>query len=278
MKNTPLGVMDLVQTEAKAHQKQITILDNFFKKNNFDYIRTPTIEYAESLSPGMSDALKEKSIQFIDPAGKVLMLRPEHTTPVARMVANRLKEEPLPLKLFYINPVFQKPDHNEKTEIFKAGCEFIGNNSLQTDIDMIDCCYQSLISLGYDDIGIDIGHTDYTKGLPSDKRNSLIKGDYISFGMIPPRGGAEVANGNRYMEQLYHGLSKKSYSKHIFINKGLVKEHQYYTGIVFEAYVKGIREVVASGGRYDQLLKLFGYDQSAIGFAINLSVLRDAQL
>ena len=58
-----------------------------------------------------------------------------------------------------------------------------------------------------------------------------------------------------------------------FINKGLVSGLYYYTGTIFEIYSKKLNKVVASGGQYDQLCGQFGYDQPAVGFAINLNEL-----
>ena len=58
------------------------------------------------------------------------------------------------------------------------------------------------------------------------------------------------------------------------MNQGLVEGIYYYTGIIFEVYSKKSREIVASGGQYNQLLRTFGYDQPAVGFAIDLNRLR----
>ena len=58
-------------------------------------------------------------------------------------------------------------------------------------------------------------------------------------------------------------------------NSGLVRDLNYYTGLIFECYIEGFSEPVASGGRYDTLLKNFGVDAPAVGFAINVSLLMD---
>lgn len=47
----------------------------------------------------------------------------------------------------------------------------------------------------------------------------------------------------------------------------------YYNGIVFNGYINTIPRAVLSGGRYDNLMKRFGKDQCAIGFALYLSEL-----
>ena len=42
----------------------------------------------------------------------------------------------------------------------------------------------------------------------------------------------------------------------------------YYTGIVFSAYLEGLSTAAASGGRYDSLFDKFGYNASSVGFSM----------
>jgi ATP phosphoribosyltransferase regulatory subunit len=42
----------------------------------------------------------------------------------------------------------------------------------------------------------------------------------------------------------------------------------YYTGIVFSAYLEGLSTAAASGGRYDSLFDQFGYNASSVGFSM----------
>jgi ATP phosphoribosyltransferase regulatory subunit len=59
----------------------------------------------------------------------------------------------------------------------------------------------------------------------------------------------------------------------IIIDFGLVNQADYYSSIVFRGYIRSVGEPVLSGGRYDHLLKDFGYDVPAIGFAFNVDLL-----
>jgi len=55
---------------------------------------------------------------------------------------------------------------------------------------------------------------------------------------------------------------------YITIDFSMLSQYSYYTGVVFKAYTYGNGEALATGGRYDGLLKQFGKDAPAIGLAI----------
>ncbi|MGI4983493.1 MAG: ATP phosphoribosyltransferase regulatory subunit [Janthinobacterium lividum] len=46
--------------------------------------------------------------------------------------------------------------------------------------------------------------------------------------------------------------------------------YQYHTGVIFSAYVAGVPNAIARGGRYDRIGRLFGRDRPAIGFSLDL--------
>ena len=56
----------------------------------------------------------------------------------------------------------------------------------------------------------------------------------------------------------------------VILDLGLIGRHDYYTGAIFEAYASGLGFTIANGGRYDNLLKRFGKEMPATGFAIYL--------
>ncbi|HHY98248.1 MAG TPA: hypothetical protein GX509_05875 [Firmicutes bacterium] len=56
----------------------------------------------------------------------------------------------------------------------------------------------------------------------------------------------------------------------IQLDLGLVRDLEYYTGMVFEAYAPGHGGPVCGGGRYDGLLRLLGRSEGAVGFALHI--------
>ena len=77
------------------------------------------------------------------------------------------------------------------------------------------------------------------------------------------------------LEQLCEQLKALGFDELLTIDLGKVPSLNYYTGLIFEAFVEGVGISVLSGGRYDELLKRFGKDLPAIGFAVRLDALFD---
>jgi ATP phosphoribosyltransferase regulatory subunit len=84
-----------------------------------------------------------------------------------------------------------------------------------------------------------------------------------------------VGNGrvDRALEQLGKILDLlKAYgvAGQVSLDLGLARSLGYYTGMVFEGYAPGVGAPVMGGGRYDNLLKDFGSDGAATGFALEM--------
>jgi ATP phosphoribosyltransferase regulatory subunit len=273
---TPFGVTDYNPNETQEFRNIINKASHVFDARSYRRIKTPTIEFYDSLAKGLGPSLKQKVVKFFDPNGQVLLLRPDNTTPIARLVATRMNNDALPLKLSYIDPIFrQSTDSLEGSiERFQAGVELIGDSSTEADAEVIITLIETLNSIGNCDFGIDIGHTELVDGLSEEKRQALLDNDYLSYGEIPARGDASVIQNNASLKALANTLDAKGYSNTVTYNTGLVKDLHYYSGVIFEAYDKTTKKIIASGGRYDGLLEKFGYAQPAVGFAIKIDALQ----
>ena len=73
-----------------------------------------------------------------------------------------------------------------------------------------------------------------------------------------------------HLDGIYTIFEQLKLSKHLAIDLGEIRGFDYYTGILFRAYVPGLGFEVASGGRYDGLPAKFGADLPAVGFSFSL--------
>lgn len=81
-----------------------------------------------------------------------------------------------------------------------------------------------------------------------------------------------------YLHELYRSLTQFDPNNQIIVDLGLVQRNDYYTNIVFSAYVEGCGDAVLLGGRYDNLLGCFDLPMPAIGFAINVDAIAKIML
>ena len=75
------------------------------------------------------------------------------------------------------------------------------------------------------------------------------------------------------LESVYHLLAAVGQEKDIVLDFSLVNDIAYYDGIVFQGYVEGVPRALLAGGCYGRLIKKFGRDLNAIGFAVYLNEL-----
>jgi ATP phosphoribosyltransferase regulatory subunit len=73
-----------------------------------------------------------------------------------------------------------------------------------------------------------------------------------------------------HLESIYRIFESLDLAQRLTIDLGEVRGFDYYTGILFRAYVPGLGFEVALGGRYDALLAEFGHDSPAVGFSFTL--------
>jgi ATP phosphoribosyltransferase regulatory subunit len=78
------------------------------------------------------------------------------------------------------------------------------------------------------------------------------------------------------LEQLYATLEAVGQAQHLCLDFSVLNHIDYYNGLVFKGYIKGVPRAVLAGGRYDNLLRCMGKPQAALGFALYLGELERA--
>src|SRR5438093_3036021 len=73
-----------------------------------------------------------------------------------------------------------------------------------------------------------------------------------------------------HLEEIHSIFERLDLAHHLTIDLGEIRGFDYYTGILFRAYVRDLGFEVASGGRYDGLPAAFGEDLPAVGFSFSL--------
>ncbi|RAP34671.1 hypothetical protein DID77_00495 [Candidatus Marinamargulisbacteria bacterium SCGC AG-439-L15] len=227
---TPVGVRDYLPEEVENREACLSKISSVFENRSYQRIITPSFEYADSLKHALGPGLKDACIQFIGPSGKELMLRPDHTAAIARIVGSRYSQEDLPVRLYYLDSIFRKYETQGEVEFFQVGVEQIGSQGPEADADVIMTCIETLLKLGIKNFGIDIGHTFFLDRYTESQRDALLRGDYISFGEIPKRGGVELVQECDDLVRLYSCLESEYMSQYVHFNM-VVDMMAYYQSL-----------------------------------------------
>jgi ATP phosphoribosyltransferase regulatory subunit len=164
--STTPGTRDVLPPEStRLLDVQARVLERF-RMHGFREVVTPALEYAEVVD---EPKLRDSSFKLFDPDNQTLLLRPEMTTPIARLVVQRLRNSPPPHKLSYSLPVYRRANvgRGQSAEFHQAGVEVVGSQSPGEDAGAISLLVDTLESLGLraqDDFVVVLGQTAFYEG------------------------------------------------------------------------------------------------------------------
>ena len=167
----PKGVKDFLPLKAAEIYHLQNTIHTVFTRWGFRPLIPPSLEYLHVLERGLGEGLREKTFRFDDrQSGRLVAFPPDITPQVARIVATRMQEMPLPLRLCYSGRVLRHTEQQagKDREIFQSGVELIGLESPEADAEMIAMAVECLKALGASDFTIDIGQVEFFRGVMAD--------------------------------------------------------------------------------------------------------------
>ncbi len=173
----PIGTATLLPLTAQSVRRLEDQVLGYFSTWGYQEIILPTFEYLDVLSVGLSKEIIEKCYKFQDwTSGRTLVLRPDATAQIARMVAMGLGGDALPVRLSYRTTVFRyEPEHQGRDrEVFQVGIELIGQDSPSRDAELIVILNGLLESVGLRDWTISLGHVGFFTALLEQSGLSLV--------------------------------------------------------------------------------------------------------
>lgn len=160
---TPEGTRDFLFEECLVRREAEKKIYDIFRSKGYYELTTPALEFYDVFQTESGHYQQERLYKLTDSKGRLLVMRPESTMPIARVVATRLRDASLPLRLFYNQSVyrFESALKGRSNEIVQAGMELIGSAShiadlemLSTAIEILDGCTETSFSLEIGDAGI----------------------------------------------------------------------------------------------------------------------------
>ena len=191
----PLGMRDDFPLIAKRKAQLREVGTTIMQQRGYDLLQTPALEYYDTI--GKISAIPDNSLfKLLDSQGKTLVLRPDMTSPIARVAASKLLKEKMPARLGYYSSIFraQNREGGRPAEFEQMGVELIGDDSLYADAEVIILASAILQQLQVDRVRIVIGHTQLLQ--------LILEGFGLDNGQIDKVRSALVSKNSVEFEQL----------------------------------------------------------------------------
>ena len=167
-KVTPEGTKDYIFDECTRKSHVTGSLKKIFKERGYRRVMTPTIEFYDVFGASADYLPQENMYKLMDNKGRLMVLCPDGTIPIARLSATRLLHMEMPLRLYYSHNVYRMANglRGRSSEIYQCGVELIGSGSMRSDLEIMEMAAASLESIsngaGY---RLELCHIGYFKAL-----------------------------------------------------------------------------------------------------------------
>ena len=164
---TPEGVQDQLFDSCLMKRNLEAEVRNYFRSCGYREIETPILEFYDTYASDKVIIDQESMFKLVDQRGRLLVLRPDMTVPVARAIATKMRSYSFPIKCFYIGDCFSfnESGGGRLREFSQAGIEFVGAKGAQTDAECIVMAIEALLRAGVTEFQIDLGQVEFFKGL-----------------------------------------------------------------------------------------------------------------
>jgi histidyl-tRNA synthetase len=256
------------------------------------------------------EIINEQTYTFTDRGERRVTLRPEMTPTVARMIAFKKRDLTFPVRWYSIANFFryERPQRGRSREFFQLNSDLFGASGVNADLEILKLAYSLMKEIGAEDKNFEIrinnrkfitfllkDYFSLNEKLTAkmlkliDKKSKISNSEFKEQAKLLLREKMEKFleimevrdlnnlqefsdnEGIREMQSIFKKLKKSGIENYVYA-PDLMRGLDYYTGLVFEIWDTG-RENNRSlfgGGRYDNLLEIFGEEPlPAIGFAVS---------
>lgn len=167
----PNGVNDVTHQDLEYKQHILGEISQLFKAEGYRQVQTPIFEYYDLFKEIKGTLEMDRMIKVIDTDGKVLVLRPDATIPIARTAASQ-GADPKALRRFaYVTSIFRMADdprNVQSREFTQAGVELFGDGGVTADVEVISLAIACLQKVGITAFTFDLGQANFFKALSAE--------------------------------------------------------------------------------------------------------------
>src|SRR5579863_3130389 len=155
----PLGLRDVLPPDAAAEAQAVARLMTVLASHGYERVKPPLAEFEDNLLSGAGAAMAKETFRLMDPISqRMIGLRADMTTQVARIATTRLKEAPRPLRLCYAGQVLRVKGSQLRPErqVGQVGAELIGTDSVAADLEVVSVAAEGLAAVGVAGLSVDL--------------------------------------------------------------------------------------------------------------------------
>lgn len=247
-------------------------------------------------SKSSEEIVNEQTYTFEDRGNRRVTLRPEMTPTVARMIAARRKSLSFPVRLYSIPNVFryERPQRGRLREHYQLNVDLFGVSSIDAEVEIIALAHTLLTSFGLtqDQFKIRVNDRHAFNGAFKEKNFSDERIAEV-LRLLDKKG--KISDFDTRLEELigesydFDSIESDDVStlmaklkelgiSNVVYDRTLARGFDYYTGIVFEIFDTNPENSrsLFGGGRYDNLLEVFGVEPvPTVGFGMGDVTIRD---
>jgi len=305
----PENIADVLPSEARKIEDLRRSLLDHFRLYGYELVMPPMLEYIESLLTGAGQDMDLRIFKLVDQlSGRTMGVRADMTTQVARIDAHLLNRASV-TRLCYAGSVLHtRPSGLHATrEPVQIGAEIYGHAGLEADAEIQELALASLALAGISEIRLDLCHVGVlrsiiakdeaakrceadlfalleAKDIPglrtlcgnfaADSRAALLALPNLYGGLEALERARAVLGGiegvTRALDELEMLAGRASGAATVTVDLADLRGYHYHSGPMFAAYVPGLPNAVARGGRYDHVGEAFGRSRPATGFSMDL--------
>lgn len=255
------------------------------------------------------ELIKKQSFILKDQRGRRIVLRPEMTPSIARMVAQRSYELPTPIRWYNIGPRFryETPQKGRFREFYQWDLDLFGIDTPEADAEVIAIVAEffKILNLSPSDVVIKVNDRQLMEtkfeilAVPRkkwlelinliDKREKMTEKRWVASLKKLGLDQAQTEELNNVLRdfdfsyesdrltELFSTLEDLDCADYVEFDPNIVRGLLYYTSTVFEARDRhGEFRAIVGGGRYASLVSEYGgRDLSGVGFAMGDAVMEE---
>ncbi|WP_321784826.1 ATP phosphoribosyltransferase regulatory subunit [Paraburkholderia sp. J94] len=304
----PENIADVLPSEARKIEELRRRLLDRFRAYGYEMVMPPLLEYLESLLVGSGRDLNLRTFKLVDQlSGRTLGLRADMTPQVARIDAHLLNRQGVTRLCYAGNVLHTLPRGLHATrEQIQIGAEIYGHAGLEADLEIQQLMLDALRLAGLTQVRLDLSHAGVLAAIFEADPAAAALGDALYealAGKDVPRlaeltaslapvtrdalralptlyGDASVIDEARKRLPALPGIARalddlaflvgKIEGAELALDLADLGGYAYHSGVMFSAYVDGVPNAVARGGRYDKVGEAYGRARAATGFSLDL--------